>query len=170
MTARTADLLSRPPTPRRAAAQPLPPRRGDRLYNPLTDRCCSRASPATERCARCSPGWRPRGLAPEDGGWRDGGWLVHDRARPERAFLLKYVSLEAHTVCNQACYFCPVSVAPREHYFMPIELYERIVGQLAAYRHTIEAVFMINYNEPTADPRFVDQVRTIRAPGCRRRC
>jgi len=26
--------------------------------------------------------------------------------------LLKYVSLEAHTVCNQSCYFCPVSIAP----------------------------------------------------------
>ena len=75
------------------------------------------------------------------------------------------MSLEAHTVCNQSCYFCPVSIAPRETYFMPTELYERIVGELAAYRDTIEAVFMINYNEPTADRRFVDQVRTIRAAG-----
>jgi MoaA/NifB/PqqE/SkfB family radical SAM enzyme len=39
------------------------------------------------------------------------------------------------------------------------------VGELAAWRDTIEAVFMINYNEPTADKRFVDQVRTIRAAG-----
>jgi hypothetical protein len=44
-------------------------------------------------------------------------------------------------------------------------MYERIVGELSAYRSTIEAVFMINYNEPTADPRFVDQVRTIRRAG-----
>ena len=48
---------------------------------------------------------------------------------------------------------------------MPTELYERIVGELAAYRDTVEAVFMINYNEPTADKRFVDQVRAIRAAG-----
>ena len=48
---------------------------------------------------------------------------------------------------------------------MPTELYERIVGELAAYRDTIEAVFMINYNEPTADKRFVDQVRAIKAAG-----
>ena len=68
-------------------------------------------------------------------------------------------------MCNQSCYFCPVSIAPREDYFMPTELYERIVGELAAYRDTIEAVFMINYNEPTADRRFVDQVRTIKAAG-----
>jgi hypothetical protein len=48
---------------------------------------------------------------------------------------------------------------------MPTELYERIVGELAAYRDTIEAVFMISYNEPTLDKRFVEQVRTIRGAG-----
>ena len=48
---------------------------------------------------------------------------------------------------------------------MPTELYERIVGELAAWRDTIEAVFMINYNEPTVDKRFVEQVRAIRAAG-----
>ena len=55
-------------------------------------------------------------------------------------FLLKYVSLESHTLCNQACYFCPVSISPRDHYFMPTELYELIVAQLAEYRATIEAI------------------------------
>jgi MoaA/NifB/PqqE/SkfB family radical SAM enzyme len=93
------------------------------------------------------------------------GWLVPVEDDTSARFLLKYVSLEAHTVCNQSCYFCPVSIAPREDYFMPTELYKRIVGELAAWRDTIEAVFMINYNEPTADKRFVDQVRTIRAAG-----
>jgi len=68
-------------------------------------------------------------------------------------------------VCNQACYFCPVSVDPREDYFMPTELYERILGELAAYSDTIEALFMINYNEPTLDKRFVDQVKAILASG-----
>jgi MoaA/NifB/PqqE/SkfB family radical SAM enzyme len=58
-----------------------------------------------------------------------------------------------------------VSVAPREDYFMPTELYERIVGELGAYRSTIEAVFMISYNEPTVDRRFLDQVRAIKAAG-----
>jgi hypothetical protein len=48
---------------------------------------------------------------------------------------------------------------------MPTELYERILDQLAAHSATIEGVFMINYNEPTVDPRFVDQVRAIRARG-----
>src|SRR6185436_8652209 len=93
------------------------------------------------------------------------GWLVESASGLDARFRLKYVSLEASTVCNQACYFCPVSIAPREDYFMPTELYERIVGELAAWRDTIEAVFMINYNEPTADRRFVEQVRAIRAAG-----
>jgi MoaA/NifB/PqqE/SkfB family radical SAM enzyme len=93
------------------------------------------------------------------------GWLLPAGEDPARRFRLKYVSLEAHTVCNQACYFCPVSIAPREDYFMPTELYERIVGELAAFRDTLEAVVMINYNEPTVDPRFLDQVRTLKAAG-----
>ncbi len=72
-----------------------------------------------------------------------------------------YVSLEAHTLCNQKCYFCPVAYAPRKSYFMPTEMFERIVGELTSYRDTLEGVILINYNEPTVDPRFVDQCRTL---------
>jgi molybdenum cofactor biosynthesis enzyme MoaA len=68
-------------------------------------------------------------------------------------------------VCNQGCYFCPVATDPREAYFMPTEQYEDILDQLAEHRATIEAVFMINYNEPTADKRFVEQVRAIKRRG-----
>ncbi|MFL6236341.1 MAG: radical SAM/SPASM domain-containing protein [Thermoanaerobaculia bacterium] len=139
----------------------------DRVYNPLTDRTLLRGEPGYEPLRgilggalaldRLSPADRAH-LSAE-------GMLLPGDAEPARAFRLKYVSLEAHTVCNQSCYFCPVSIAPREDYFMPTPLYERIVGELAAYRDTIEAVFMINYNEPTADKRFVDQVRAIKAAG-----
>ncbi len=97
--------------------------------------------------------------------WLEEQWLARIDDDPSRRFHLKVVSLEAHTICNQACYFCPVSIAPREDYFMPTDLYERIVTQLAAFRSTIDAVFMISYNEPTVDKRFLDQVRTIRAAG-----
>ena len=69
---------------------------------------------------------------PEDDALSAAGWLLPADEDPSARFLLKYVSLEAHTVCNQSCYFCPVSVAPRESYFMPTELYERIVGELIA--------------------------------------
>ncbi|HET9208905.1 MAG TPA: radical SAM/SPASM domain-containing protein [Thermoanaerobaculia bacterium] len=139
----------------------------DRVYNPLTDRTLLRGEPGYEALRGVLSGALALDrLPPADRAELSAlGMLMPGDAEPARAFRLKYVSLEAHTVCNQSCYFCPVSIAPREDYFMPTALYERIVGELAAYRDTIEAVFMINYNEPTADKRFVDQVRTIRAAG-----
>jgi wyosine [tRNA(Phe)-imidazoG37] synthetase (radical SAM superfamily) len=139
----------------------------DRVYNPLTDRTLLDGEPGSAGlrgllAGALSPEQLP---AAERARLAAEGWLLPGDAEPAREFRLKYVSLEAHTVCNQSCYFCPVSIAPREDYFMPTELYERIVGELAAYRDTIEGVFMINYNEPTVDRRFVDQVRAIRAAG-----
>jgi len=68
-------------------------------------------------------------------------------------------------VFNQGCYFCPVWVDRREDHFMSMELYENIVSQLAAHRATIEGVSMIHYNEPTADKRFLDQVRVLKRYG-----
>jgi hypothetical protein len=94
-----------------------------------------------------------------------GGWIVEDDGALERRFVLRYVSLETHTVCNQACYFCPVSTDPRAQEFMPDDLHRSIVDQLSAYAGTIVGVFMMSYNEPTLDPRFVDHVRLLRASG-----
>ena len=129
----------------------------DRIYNPLTDRKIAEGEPGYAELRSLMAGGSLS--SSERARLADAGWLVPADSEPERQFLLKYVSLEAHTVCNQACYFCPVSVAPREDHFMPMDLYERILGELSVWRDTIEAVFMINYNEPTADKRFVDQVR-----------
>jgi MoaA/NifB/PqqE/SkfB family radical SAM enzyme len=139
----------------------------DRVYNPLTDGTLLRGEPGYETLRGVLSGALALDrLSPVDRARLSAlGMLLPGDAEPARAFRLKYVSLEAHTVCNQSCYFCPVSIAPREDYFMPTALYERIVGEIAPYRDTIEAVFMINYNEPTADKRFVDQVRTIKAAG-----
>lgn len=139
----------------------------ERFYNPVTDRLLERGAPGFNevRSLQCGE------LAIEDLAdpvrrlLERSGWLLPVAEDGRNAFLLKYVSLEAHTVCNQACYFCPVSLDPREDYFMPTALYERILGELAPYRETIEALFMINYNEPTLDKRFVDQVKAILAAG-----
>ncbi len=139
----------------------------ERIYDPLTDRMLTSGEAGFAALARLVAGGAE--LAELPAGEREllaaGGWLLPAAEDPSSRFLLKYVSLEAHTVCNQTCYFCPVSVAPREDYFMPTELYERIVGELAAFRETIDGVFMINYNEPTLDKRFVEQVRTIKEAG-----
>jgi len=93
------------------------------------------------------------------------GWLVESGSDLGARFRLKYVSFEASTVCNQACYFCPVSVDRRKDHSMSMELYERITAQLAEHRDTIDGVSMIHYNEPTADKRFLDQVRMLKRYG-----
>lgn len=137
------------------------------IYNPLTDRTLAQGE-ADYRLLRALMAGELAGLEPMvSDRLAAAGWLHPgtDLAGLSERFYLKYVSLEAHTVCNQGCYFCPVSYDPREAYFMPTELYEDIVRQLSAHRETIDAVFMINYNEPTADKRFVDQVRLLKQAG-----
>lgn len=138
----------------------------DRIYNPHTDRTLLATEPGfNELVTVFASGETLPGLEGAYLALAEQGWLVDSRTDPDRAFYLKYVSLEAHTVCNQACYFCPVSLAPREPYFMPMELYQRIVSEVAELRQPVEALFMISYNEPTADPRFLEQVQIIRAAG-----
>lgn len=129
----------------------------DRIYNPLTDRAISAGDPE----------WLPlqRALRGDeaDASLEAGGWIVRDD--PSRQFRLKIVSLETLTTCNQKCYFCPVSIAPRPDEEMPMEVFERIVGELVAFRSTIEGVFLQNYNEPTVDRRFVDLCRVLFTAG-----
>lgn len=139
----------------------------DHIYNPLTDRKFAQSETHYDKLKELLEGKvSVEGLPGEVRNLlRNNGWLVYDNAKLSRRFLLKYVSLEAHTVCNQACNFCPVSIDPRQNHYMPTEFYVRIVNQLASYKDTIQAVFMLNYNEPTIDPRFVEQVRTIKSHG-----
>lgn len=141
----------------------------ERIHDPVTDRELDASSPLwTPLRSVLSGAARETDLAATDrAALRETGWLLESSEIADLAFRyhLKYVSLEAHTVCNQGCYFCPVAYDPREAHFMPTEMYEDIVGQLAAWSDTIETVFMINYNEPTADKRFLDQVRILREHG-----
>lgn len=138
----------------------------DRLYNPHTDLTLQQGEPGYARLRQLVESGAPVGTPEgELKTLADAGWLVPPGVNADLMFRIKFVSLEAHTVCNQACYFCPVSVAPREPYFMPMETYERIVGEVAALNEPVEAVFMISYNEPTADSRFLDQVRCLKNAG-----
>lgn len=126
-----------------------------RIYDPLTDRSLLREE----------GGWahfeafRDRGVVHETL-IRD-GWIVPAGTDLSRRFHLKIVSLETVTTCNQKCYFCPVSVAPREDEEMATEVFERIVGELNEFRSTIDGVFLQSYNEPTIDRRFVDHCLTL---------
>lgn len=139
----------------------------DRVYNPLTDALMVEGEPGYTELRALLAGWVPaHQVAPalrED--LLAAGWLTPRERDLSTEFRLKYVSIESSTHCNQSCYFCPVSIAPRETHKMPTELYQRIMRELSVYSSTIEGVFMINYNEPTADPRFVDLVSLIKENG-----
>lgn len=140
---------------------------GDRIHNTITDRTLLPGETGYAELSALRDGAvTPAGLAPELREQLTGsGWLIESSGELGSRFYLKYVSLEASTVCNQGCYFCPVSVARREDHAMTMEFYESIVAQLAAHRATIDGVSMIHYNEPTADRRFLDQVRMLKKYG-----
>ena len=91
----------------------------------------------------------------------DDEWLVPEETDIWHRFYLRVVALETHTVCNQACSFCPVAYAPRDPHYMPDELFERIADQLAEYRATLEAIFLMSYNEPTIDKRLAGHCASL---------
>ena len=126
-----------------------------RIYNPLTDRALVAGEPGFDLMRRfLTDGTSDQTLV------RD-GWVVGDGEDLSRAHRLKIVSLETMTTCNQKCYFCPVSIAPREDETMSPEMFERIVAELSDYRETLEGIFLQSYNEPTIDRLFVDHCRTL---------
>jgi MoaA/NifB/PqqE/SkfB family radical SAM enzyme len=131
----------------------------DRVYNPLTDRALVAGEAAYERFRAFEREGRADGELERD------GWVVPSGEDLSRRHHLRIVSLETMTTCNQKCYFCPVSIAPREDYAMPDAMFERIVNELTNWRGTLESVFLQSYNEPTLDRRFVDQCRTILEAG-----
>ena len=135
------------------------------VYNPLTDRTLEPGTSgyaglraAIDDCAAI--GALP---AAERSELAAAGWIVEPVPDPSRRFHLKYVSLETHTVCNQACYFCPVSVAPRGKEFMPMDLFKHVVAQLAPFNTTIEGVSTTHYNEATLDKTLVEKIAILKA-------
>ena len=127
----------------------------DRVYNPLSDQTLMAGDPRYVRFQAFVAG----GAA--DDALVDEGWIVDAADDIAARSRLKIVSLETMTTCNQKCYFCPVSIDPREDVVMSQEMFEGIVEQLKGYRDTIEGIFLQSYNEPTLDRRFVDHVRAL---------
>ena len=135
------------------------------IYNPMTDRTLQPGDEGFSAISDIHAGRMSVENLPENlrNSLIQKAWLIADKGDLSKRFYLKYVEIEASTTCNQACSFCPVSVNPRPAYKMPLDFYENIVSQLADYRHTMEGVLMLRYNEPTADSRFLDQVRILKA-------
>lgn len=125
-----------------------------RIYDPLTDRALVPGDGVYERFRAFEANGTADEMLERD------GWLVRNGHDLSRSHRLKIVSLETLTTCNQKCYFCPVSIAPREDYAMTDALFARIVEELTKIP-TIESVFLQSYNEPTLDRRFLDQCRTL---------
>ncbi len=139
----------------------------DKIYSPLRDHLLEQGQPEYEALRSVLEGRQDvQALAePVRASLESAGWLVEDPAALAHEFRLKYVSLETHTVCNQRCFFCPVSFEQRATHFMSTEFFESIVLQLAAYRDTIEGVWLMLYNEPSLDKRMVEQCFTLRRAG-----
>src|SRR2546423_6231132 len=125
----------------------------ERICTPLTDRALLAGDPQCGGLRAFISG------APGEAALERDGWIIRDDV--SRSYRLKIVSLELMTACNQKCYFCPVSIAPRQDETMDEGMFERIVGELTEFRDTLEAVFLQSYNEPTLDRRFLEHCRTL---------
>jgi pyruvate-formate lyase-activating enzyme len=132
----------------------------ERIYNPLTDRALVPGDAGYAELRALAENHR---VAPPPRWLEEAGWIIRPEADPSRQYHLKIVSLETMTGCNQKCYFCPVSIAPREDHEMPPALFERIVDELTSFRATLQSVFLQSYNEPSAGRRFIDECRTLAA-------
>lgn len=133
------------------------------IYNPLTDKTLESSSPMYLQLRRLTSGEGQLPKLPADvfNRFVVDGWIVAEREDLDRRFYLKFAAIEGTSGCNQSCYFCPVAFERREEKSMPLELYDSIAEQLSHYKQILEGVFMLNYNEPTADPLFIDRVKIL---------
>jgi MoaA/NifB/PqqE/SkfB family radical SAM enzyme len=130
----------------------------DRVYDPLRDRALMPGDAAYERFRAFERSGQP------DAELEAEGWIISNGADLSRRHHLRIVSLETMTTCNQKCYFCPVSISPREDESMSDEMFARIVEELKSCP-TLESVFLQSYNEPTLDRRFLEHCRMLHDAG-----
>ena len=148
---------------------PYTRRDGNGIANIISDRHYAAASPQAAILARFEGGLQAgletdslNALAAQphlDWLWSE-SWLFPTNEEIWRASRLRYASIETVSACQQRCYFCPVSTAPRPVTRMPTELFDAILAQLAKIR-TVEGIFLNHYNEPFLDTRLPDMVRSI---------
>lgn len=75
--------------------------------------------------------------------------------------LFSSIGIETGAVCNRRCYFCPNAYAERPDEWMPDEVFDKIVSDLAKLRYDGRVEFYI-YNEPTRDPRLLKLISKVR--------
>lgn len=136
------------------------------IYNPITDRTISSDHPYFDLLHQLRVTKLPKQSFKNDELTKlaDQEWIISRDTPILDRYRLKVVTLEATSHCNQRCNFCPVSISPKDVHTMSLAFYESIVRQLATFKH-VEAVFMINYNEPTLDRFFLDRIKILKKYG-----
>lgn len=131
------------------------------IYNPLTDLTLPREGEEWRVVMALAENEIPLTSAGFIRTLTSHGWIVPADTDFASRYHLKAVTLEGNDHCNQRCNFCPVSIDPKAHHTMSLPYYEDLVRRLLPYKHTIQGVFMINYNEPTVDKYFLDRLRIL---------
>lgn len=79
----------------------------------------------------------------------------------ENTTLFSLIAVETGAKCNRTCSFCPVSVAPRDDEWMPMEMIEKIVDDLVKLDYK-KRVALYSYNEPMRDERLIEIIKLFR--------
>lgn len=95
--------------------------------------------------------------------WIDKHFIVPNATDEGEKFSVKFVDIETGSHCNAHCGFCPQSELPKPKHFMTLELFDRVVQQIAPYRPTW--VSLNHFSEPLLDPDFVERCRRLDTHG-----
>lgn len=145
--------------------------RGAEVENILNGRTVGGETPAGRALNALRGGGRFR-IGPSDldgpvlSALSDGGFLLPGAANIFALSNLKYISLETNSICNQRCFFCPVSTNPLPLREMPVETVDDLARQARGFPNFV-AFFLNHYNEPFVDKRSPAILETLRRHGHR---
>ena len=88
---------------------------------------------------------------------------INDLISKEVFPLFNKIEIETINQCNNTCMFCPVSVKHdvRKHMVMPMELYKKIIFELADLNYQ-DTINIFSNNEPLLDPFLIERLQFTR--------
>lgn len=78
------------------------------------------------------------------------------------------MQVDPASLCNFKCAFCPtgdphlVKRSGRKQTFMTLELFEKIVGDIAAFERNLKVLRLFKDGEPLLNPSFIEMVRVAK--------
>jgi len=84
---------------------------------------------------------------------------LHESAFPREVWI------ENTNMCNAKCVMCPRETHDRPLGVMDISLYEKLIREIAEYKHTVKRVHLHNYGEPLLDKRIVERISLAKEYG-----